>query len=735
MVENLKRKLIKLKEKCNKIYSKWKEYAYNSFGDTQKGLCIMSTLVLIATVGECISNFFPNRRIGFVIGAIIGGIAVKVVLWIATVLLKFFLRNGEKNFIYATVMGATLLWLAMMGSINAGRLGNVIYALIVFLALGFLAKGLWAFAVNLKRNIVVYVSMGVSGVIVVVFVIMMVGKGFLDKYVPEYIEKNKQVELSTQIDGFESYLEEGSYEVASFEYSPEGEKDILTHSVDLTKYVDEEEWYYGLYRSLYQSYTLDKAPVAGKVWYPKNGKKCPVVFIIHGNHNINTPSYLGYDYLGEYLASHGYVFVSVDENVLNLRSNENDGRAVLLLENIKTVESFNLDKNNPLYGMMDLENIALMGHSRGGESIATAYLFNSMSEYPSNGSFKFDYNFNIKSLIAIAPSNAQYKPAGHQVELENVNYLLLQGANDQDVSTFMGNVQYENVSFTDNEEYIKSSLYIAGANHGQFNSKWGLYDLSYPFTRWYNVGNFIKSKEQKSILKMYSKVFLDKTLGKNDTYGDLLTDYAKYSKYLPETVYIQQYNTSAFQCISDFEEDSNLKTASDTETSIYTGKMSIWTEEMLFFSSESFYSEKDNHALFLKWDEGLEPDVTFSFKRAKNLKDSAIQFDICDINEDNIEEVKNMDMTIVLLDTYGNEISANMNKFVTVYPPLPVKLSKVQYLSNQSEYKKCFQTVNIPVSQFEKKGDKFDYKNIIRLKFIFGDDEGKVNIDNVGIVK
>ena len=59
-----------------------------------------------------------------------------------------------------------------------------------------------------------------------------------------------------------------------------------------------------------------------------------MLFIAHGNHEITTESYLGYDYLGRYLASHGYVMVSVDQNACNMLTGENAGRAVLLLEHI-----------------------------------------------------------------------------------------------------------------------------------------------------------------------------------------------------------------------------------------------------------------------------------------------------------------------------------------------------------------------------------------------------------------
>ena len=108
------------------------------------------------------------------------------------------------------------------------------------------------------------------------------------------------------------------------------------------------------------------------------------------------------------------MFVSVDENILNERSGENDARAVLLLENIGEILKKNGDDSQPIYGKLDEQNIALMGHSRGGEMIADAYLFNEYDAYPSNGMFTFDYHYKIRALIAVAPSVNQYLPAGQK---------------------------------------------------------------------------------------------------------------------------------------------------------------------------------------------------------------------------------------------------------------------------------------------------------------------------------
>ncbi|MEG2773858.1 MAG: chlorophyllase, partial [Acetivibrio sp.] len=519
----------------------------------------------------------------------------------------------------------------------------------------------------------------------------------------------------------------GSYTVESLQYSPEYKEDregeIPSDTVDLSFFTVEEKGLDQRYRKIFQTFDLKTAPIAGKIWYPKEKFNCPVLFIAHGNHSILSASYLGYDYLGEYLASNGYVVVSVDENVLNMRQGENDARAVLLLENIKKVKAFQGDTENPLYKKMDYEKIAIAGHSRGGEMTAVAYLFNSYDCYPENGMKRFNYHFNIQSIIAIAPTVDQYMPTEQEVMLEDVNYLLLHGANDQDVSTFMGNTQYENINFSGKKEAIKSSLYIAGANHGQFNSEWGQYDQINPVAPWLNVDNFISEREQQNILKLFVRVFLDKTLQNKEDYGDLLTHYEKYQKNLPKTIYIQRSQTEDFTCLADFEEDSNLETATWKEASIRGYGMQHWKEEQVH----------KNQILTLDWKNTKGARLEISLKGI-DLKDKSLQFDICDKREYEEEESpKAIDAKVVLLDENGNKASLRIKEHQMVYPSLPVKLSKLEYLFREKEYKSQYQTVMLPTTAFRKEGNHFDFCKVKKLSIYFDTmEKGKISMDNIG---
>jgi len=107
-------------------------------------------------------------------------------------------------------------------------------------------------------------------------------------------------------------------------------------------------------------------------------------------------------------------------------------------------------------------------------------LFNRMQYYPDNADIRFDYGFAIQAVVAIAPAEGQYKPAGQYRRIQDVSYLTLQGSNDADLAEFMGSLQWEHVRYTRPGPWFKAEIYAYRANHGQFNTVWGRTDAGEP---------------------------------------------------------------------------------------------------------------------------------------------------------------------------------------------------------------------------------------------------------------
>lgn len=681
-----------------------------SFGGTDTALCQTGAVTAALVAGFDLAAVFWPTVIGCIILCAAALAVLELGLWLAQKIFRHFLDHSLSG-----LMGLALLFCSAAFTVEQGSGEGWTWRVLVFsgcvaAALALLAVSWWSLLrwrrVTPGTVAAGVLSAGAAGLLAV----FLFTRGFDDPAIQQYLALVRQQASGETLD-----FGQGPYRVAVLDYGPGGTVEAGT--VDLTGYMSRDTGdLVGNYVDVYWDYDLNEVPMRGQVWYPAEREDCPVLFIAHGNHDISTESYLGYDYLGTYLASYGYAVVSVDQNACNMLVDENDGRAVLLLEHIGLLLDFNSETGNPLYRKIDPDNIAVAGHSRGGEMVATAYLFNDYDRYPENGTIRFDYNYTIKSIIAIAPTVDQYRPADHSVELADVNYLLLHGTADRDVTGFMGMAQYENISFTGEGDYLKTALYIAGANHGQFNSLWGAYDQTGLPAALLNVESLLSEADQQKIACIFVKTFLDVTLLGDDSHRDLLTDWDSYTSQLPETVYVQCWETSGFMPVADFEEDSDLESGSLAGTVLSVERMELWREESAGFGGQ------DTHAVRLRWQSNGCYHLEFP---AMDLVDAAVSFDICDL------ESSAVDGEVILTDEDGGTASARISDFTTVFPALPVRTDKLDYLFGTSAYKKAFATAAIPAGAFVSR-ENFDVSRIVEITFAF-DGSGQVLLDNIGI--
>ena len=642
---------------------------------------------------------------------------------------KLMFGGGKRSRFYYLLACLGLTVAFLIGTQMHNVLSGIIISFLVALSVDIFGRCVWGFIKTRKwKQIFGYVALLASTTVIVLFALFFrldhFGEDRIEKYLTIVSESNGE-----EKPGFSQYLANGAYKVSVMDYGQDNTFDIVTECVDISK-IAERSGPVGMVQDLYFENSLENAPVAGRIWYPEGLTNCPVMFIVHGNHDFSVPSYLGYDYLGEYLASNGYVVVSVDENMLNGLGNENDARAILLLENIKAILNENAEKDSILYGLIDSDKIAIAGHSRGGEMVATAYLFNDLEVYPDDGNIKLDYHFPISSVIAIAPTVDQYMPAEHAVEIADVNYLLIHGSNDQDVSLVMGEKQYNNVYFTENteEKHLKSYVYIMGANHGQFNTTWGQYDTVPGTNGFLNTNNFLDDVEQQLIAKAYIRTFLDKTLLNRNEYETLLLDNEEYINYLPKTVYITNYMNSDFERYCSFEEDTDIMHGVTEDVVIHCYGMTEWKERMDVYGSGA---DGENYVLDCTWEEKTRPSIEIGFPQT-DLSSGSLSFRIADMREDKADAISKLDYVVEIYDVHGNMVSVTNPK--TVYPTLAVQLYKQDAIFNNYEYKHQMQTVQIDAKMFEN--EEFDYTSVNKMVIIIEKSEsGQIILDDVGLQK
>lgn len=366
----------------------------------------------------------------------------------------------------------------------------------------------------------------------------------------------------------------------------------------------------GAERRKYWGFGFDKLPVNGRVWYPEGNGPFPLVLIVHGNHDMRDFSDPGYGYLGELLASRGYILVSVDENFLNGGiGGENDARGWMLLQHLKAWRHWNDSTGSPFQGKVDMDRIALMGHSRGGEAVAVAAAFNRLTHYPDDFTVKFDFGFNIRSLVAIAPVDGQYQPANRPTPVSNVNYLVFHGSHDGDVSSFNGLRQYQRVRFTDGQPWFKSAIWMYRANHGQWNTGWGNKDNGPRSARGLDLRGLLPMAEQLHFGKVVISAFLDATLKGRSEYLPLFQDHRAAGGWLPKTIYLTRFQDATFQPLADFMEDVDLTTGTPPGVRVAGDSLATWREGMVRMRSQG-NNDVGHNAAWLGWNNRIAGDDT-----------------------------------------------------------------------------------------------------------------------------
>jgi dienelactone hydrolase len=555
----------------------------------------------------------------------------------------------------------------------------------------------------------------------------------------------------------------GSYTYHSFTYGSGqdlhraeygGEATLLSSSVDASAYI--KSW--PNLRTLFWGFDPGALPLNAKVWMPDGDGPYPLVLMVHGNHMMEDYSEGGYAYLGEQLASRGFIAVSLDENFLNysawsgIPDNDFKVRTWMILKHLQQIGSFAEQSGNPFYQKVDYDKTALLGHSRGGQAVAMAA--DASRWFTGDPALAATKQFHITSVIALAPTDKAIDDK--QASLVNVNYLTLQGARDGDVHDFYGDRQYMRASYTGNTSAFKSSLYIADANHSQFNTNWGLYDQTLPSGLFLKRSDIMDGAEQRQIAKVYVSAFLETTLHGEAEYQQLFRDYRSGAEWLPDTAYYNRFQSGAYIAVANYDEDRKKNTVTGGTA---TAEGLSWSEEA---AKDRQSNNKPSYGILLERsstsgqdEEPAEDEAFYSIRLSDKITGDlagsdaeGLTFSLANRNSE-LEDEEDGDapsgvplvpeVEVELTDS--NEVAARLpldevmdilplpQTEFTISPWLETRMSDGKY-GDLSEA--VFQTYELPFERFLEEEPELDPDKLTEITFYLQGEENRIMLDDIG---
>lgn len=268
----------------------------------------------------------------------------------------------------------------------------------------------------------------------------------------------------------------------------------------------------------------DQVNISACVYLPSNyqtsSESFPLLVFLHGQASANLASYGGYDYLVRKLAAEWsmdssaqrYIIISINSNQPNrwptINSNTNHElyysnhynndlglhllRGRLLLKHLElwsrwnTPDAPNLPDEDVsvtvsgislsnLAGKIDLTNVGLMGHSRGGEGARAAYNY-LKNNVPAGPTTATQYTWpsglavpSVQGIFEIAPTDM----LGY-LNADGVAWNVILPMCDEDVGELEGGRPFDRMmnSHTDSPQTQKSVYMVWGANHKNYNRAW-----------------------------------------------------------------------------------------------------------------------------------------------------------------------------------------------------------------------------------------------------------------------
>ena len=226
----------------------------------------------------------------------------------------------------------------------------------------------------------------------------------------------------------------------------------------------------------------------------------------HASHNVEIPSFLGYEYMARELSNAGFIVLSISANRaivsnglcdVNCDADDPFGELAwsrLGLAHLDLLSHWNEHGGSEAFLPVDLrmridmQHVGLVGHSRGGLAVrlmhealskrdgSTVGSITKSCQHPLCKNLSLSYTSvplaTVQAVLEIAPTD--FDSQGKRTS-RGVPWLLLLADCDGDVDDLQGRCVYDRRA-TNAEEELSAMVLISGASHNTFNSQWHMTD-------------------------------------------------------------------------------------------------------------------------------------------------------------------------------------------------------------------------------------------------------------------
>jgi hypothetical protein len=449
----------------------------------------------------------------------------------------------------------------------------------------------------------------------------------------------------------------------------------------------------------------------------------PMTIIVHGMGH----DYRAYDYLLTHWAANGFIAASI-----HLVGQTATDRAKVLFEHIGKLKT--------KFGAKAQNNIGIMGHSRGGEGVATVPRLNQQ------GSLGHDF----RAVISLAPTNQHVDE--HIVPPWATPYYVIYGSLDGDVtgegapSQGLLNSGFALYDKADGES--KAMLFVYGATHDRFLTAPSSPDLDYGWLTPADQAKALSATAHQAIARAYMTAYFRQQLLLDPQYEELFK-----GEWVPPSVatadagkakLFSQYRAAPAdrKTIDDFE---GTHTATSWQSSTiggtlsHTGLVANPLEDSLHLADLT-YSPHDTSGLVPRWNSSgdrLELTIPSNHKDMTSFR--AISFRVTQkydptgtINPVDLDQ----DFYVLLHDLLAHERAVKVSKFGRI--PYPFVRETCWY-PNGNTIKSALCTIRIPLHAFTIEcagAPRVDLSQVDKLAFVFQfASSGEVEIDDIELTQ